>query len=177
MGEMKGRTTLRRDYASFPQCPEQQLEVRFLEQTLRRTLRITRIRNYDIEFVLLVRQKFKAIANVHRDVGVLETNRHARQILLGEPDNGFIDVTKDGVFDGGVLNYFAKDTPVAAADNEDAFGVRVGIHGEVGYHFLVAVWYQLLITGSARWSGSLSKGLLGRKMERQTYANSSRSVH
>jgi len=70
---------------------------------------------------------------------VLEPDAHAGEIFLGETDDGFVDVTEDGVLDGGVLYYFTEDTTVAAADDEDGSGSGVRVHGEVGDHFLVAV--------------------------------------
>lgn len=43
------------------------------------------------------------------------------------------------MLDCGVFDDFAQDAAVTASDDEDGFGIRVGVHGEVGYHFLVAI--------------------------------------
>ena len=69
---------------------------------------------------------------------MLEPDRHAPEVFFGEPDYGFVNVTEDGLFDGGVLDDFSENAAVAAADDEDAFGIRMNVHGEVGNHFLVA---------------------------------------
>ena len=47
------------------------------------------------------------------------------------------------MLDRRVLDDFAEDTAVAASDDEDGFGIRVGVHGEVGYHFLVAIFFSV----------------------------------
>ena len=70
---------------------------------------------------------------------MLEADAHSWEVFFGEPDYGFVDVAEDGFFDCGVFDYFAEDAAIAAADYEDVLGVGVGVHGEVGYHFLVAV--------------------------------------
>lgn len=142
MEEKKGRTTLGSDYPSFPQRSEQELEIWFLEETFCGSLWITRVCDYDVEFVLLVCQEFEPISYVYRDVGVLETNRHAGEVFFGEPNDGFVNVAQDGMFDGGVFDYLTEDAAIAAADDKDAFRVGMGIHRKVGYHFLVAKRYQ-----------------------------------
>jgi hypothetical protein len=37
-----------------------------------------------------------------------------------------------------VLDGFTEDTAVTTADDEDLLGVGVGVHGEMGDHFLVS---------------------------------------
>jgi hypothetical protein len=49
-----------------------------------------------------------------------------------------INVAQDGLLDGLVLDYLAEDTAISTSDNEDLLGVGVGVHGQVGNHFLVA---------------------------------------
>ena len=71
---------------------------------------------------------------------MLEPDAHAWEVFFGQPDYGLVDVAEDGFFDCGVFDYFAEDAAVAAAYDEDVLGVRVGVHGEVGYHFLVTVF-------------------------------------
>ena len=128
-----------RDNPAFLQCPVQQLEVWLLEQTLRRTLWITAVRDDDVELVLLVRQVFEPVTHICGDVWVLEAYAHARQVFLGKANYGLVNVAEDGSLNSGVLDHFAEDATVAAADDENGFGVGVGVHGEVGDHFLVAV--------------------------------------
>jgi len=68
-----------------------------------------------------------------------------------------------------VLDDFAEDAAVAAADDEDAPRVGVGVHGKVGDHLLVAV---------ASHEHSFMDSRVGLAVElRETHANSSRSVH
>lgn len=133
------RTTLRGDNTPIPQRISQQLKVRLLEKTLRRALRVRTIGDNNIKLILAVLQELKPITNVDTNVRVLEANAHAGQVLLGDADDGLVDVAEDSLLDGLVLDDFAEDTAVAAADDEDFLGVGVGVHGEVGDHFLVAV--------------------------------------
>ena len=137
------RTTLRGDNTPIPQRIPQQLKVRLLEKTLRRALRVRAIGDNNIKLILAVLQELKPITNVDTNVRVLEANAHAGQVFLGDADDGLVDVAEDSLLDGLVLDDFAEDTAVAAADDEDFLGVGVGVHGEVGDHFLVAV--RLLI--------------------------------
>jgi hypothetical protein len=102
---------------------------------------------------------------VDAHIWVLEADGHSGEVFLRETDDGFVDVTEDCRFDGRVFDNFAEDAAVAAADDEDFFGVGVGVHGEVGYHFLVAGgvvsvsyfrverlnWVQC---GDGEWNGS-----------------------
>lgn len=73
------------------------------------------------------------------NVGVLEANAHAGEVLLGDADDGLVDVAEDSFLDRLVLDDFTEDAAVTAADDEDLLGVGVGVHGEVGDHFLIAV--------------------------------------
>lgn len=135
---IRGRTTLCGNDTTLLQRSKQQLEIRFLKQTLRWSLWIATIRDDDIEFVLLVRQKLEAVPDVCRYAWVLEADAHARQVFLGKADDGLVDVAEYSGLDGGMLDDFAENAAVAATDDEDGFGVRVRVHGEVGYHLLVA---------------------------------------
>ena len=132
-----------RDNPAFPQRPMQQLKVWLLEQAFRRTLRVAAVGDDDVELVLLVRQELEPVAYVRRDIWVLEAQAHARQVFLREADDGLVDVAEDGMLDCRVLDDFAEDATVTAADDEDGFGVRVGVHGEMGYHFLVAILFSV----------------------------------
>ena len=123
----------------------QQLKVWLLEQTFRRTLRVAAVRDDDVELVLLVRQELEPVAYVCGDVWVLEAQAHAWQVFLGEADDGFVDVAENGMLDCRVFDDFAEDAAVTAADDEDGFGVGVGVHGEVGYHFLVAMFLSVSV--------------------------------
>jgi hypothetical protein len=60
------------------------------------------------------------------------------QVLLGNPDDGLVDVTEGDVLDGLVLQHLTDNTAVATTDDKDVTRVRVGSHGKVGDHLLVA---------------------------------------
>ena len=85
----------------------QQLEIWFLEQRLCRPIGIATICNDDIKLVLLLLQKLETIADVSLDIGVLETNGHAREIFLRQPNHSFVNVAEDGLFHGRMLDDFA----------------------------------------------------------------------
>ena len=80
------------------------------------------------------------------DVGVLESNGHAGEVLFGEADDGLVNVAEDGSFDGGVLDDFSEDAAVTAADDEDGAGVGVRVEGEMGDHLLVSEGLGLYIS-------------------------------
>lgn len=65
-----------------------QLEVGLLEERLGRTLGVGRIRDDDVEGVLVVVEELEAVADVDLDLGVVEASRHVRKVLLGEADDG-----------------------------------------------------------------------------------------
>lgn len=132
-------TTLSGYHAAFSECAEQQLEVWFLEQRFCWTFRVTRVRNYNVELFLAVREEFEAVADVDGDFGVLEAYGHAREELLRQSDHRFVNIAEDGRFDGLVFDNFTEDTAVAAADDKDLLWVGMRVHGEMGDHFLVAV--------------------------------------
>ena len=126
-GERKGRTTLGGNHPALPQRPKQQLKIRLLKQRLRGALRVATIGDNDIELILAILEELESVANVHRYGRVLEPNGHSGEVLFGEADDGFVNVAEDGGFDGRVLDYFAQDAAVAAADDKDVFGVGVGV--------------------------------------------------
>lgn len=76
------------DDAAGPQGIVQQLEVRLLEQALGRALRIRRVRDDDVECILVLVQELEAVPDVHLHLRVLEAFCHAGQVFLGEADDG-----------------------------------------------------------------------------------------
>ena len=56
------------------------------------------------------------------------------------------------MLDCRVFDDFTEDTAVTATDYQDGFGVGVGVHGEVGYHFLVAIFFSVSLYSSEVWS-------------------------
>ena len=69
---------------------------------------------------------------------MLEADRHAGEVLLGETDDSLVNVAKDGLLDALVLDDLTKDATVTTTDNKDVLGVGVGVHGKVSNHLLVA---------------------------------------
>jgi len=68
---------------------------------------------------------------------VLEANRHARKVLLGETDDGLVNVAKNGLLDTLVLDNLTEDTTVTTANDKNLLWVWVRVHCEVGDHLLV----------------------------------------
>jgi hypothetical protein len=134
----RGLTTLRRDDTTFAERAVEELKVRLLEEGFSRTFRVARVCDDDVELALLVLEELEAVADDGLGLGVFETNRHAGQVLLGETDDGLVDVAENSLLDTVVLDDLSENTAVAAADDEDLLGVGVGVHGEVGNHLLVA---------------------------------------
>jgi len=135
----EGLTTLRGNHTTFSQSVIQQLKIRFLEERLCGSFRVRGIGNDDIKLVFLVLEEFESIADVHFDGGVLEANRHARQVFLGQANDGFVNVAEDRFFDGLMLHDFTEDTAISTAYHKDLFGVGMRIHGEVRDHFLISM--------------------------------------
>lgn len=131
------RTTLGGDDTAIAEGLAEKHEVRLLEEALSRTLGIGAISDNDVELVLVVLQELKAVTDVGGSVGVLETNAHAGEVLLGDTDDGLVNVTQDGLLDGLVLDDLTEDTTVTTTNDEDLLGVRVSVHGQVGDHLLV----------------------------------------
>lgn len=65
----------------------EQLEVWLLEQALGWAFWVGRVSDDNVELVLVVVQKLEPVANVSLDLGVVEANGHAGEVLLGETDN------------------------------------------------------------------------------------------
>lgn len=120
----------------------EQLKVGLLEERLGRALGVGGVGDDDIKGVLVLGQELEAIANVDLDTGVVKANSEAREVLLGDTGDGLVNVTEDSLLDALVLDDLAENTTVTAADDEDLLGVRVGVHGQVGDHLLVA-FFQL----------------------------------
>ena len=93
---------------------------------------------------------------------MLEANRHAGEVLLGEADDSLVDVAEGGLLDTVVLDNLTEDTTVTAANYQDLLRVGVGVHGKVGDHLLVAALSSTIVR-------AFQLGV--------TYENSSRSVH
>ncbi len=103
----------------------QQGKVRSLEQGRCWTNGIRRIRDDDIVFVLVLWEELESIADEDSDFGVSENGGHVWEVLLGDSDDSFVDVTESDVLDGGVLENFTDNTTVSTTDDEDVAGVGV----------------------------------------------------
>lgn len=125
------------DDAALAQGALEELKVGLLEEGLGGALGVGRIGDDDVELVLVVVEELEAVADVHLDVRVLVSHAHAGQVLLGETDDGLVNVAEDGLLDAVVLDDLAEHTTVAATDDQDLLGVGVGEHAEVGDHLLV----------------------------------------
>lgn len=128
---------MRGDDTAVAQGIAQKLKVGLLEEALGRTLRVRAVGDDDIELVLAVLEELKAIADVDLGVGVLEANAHAGQVLLGDADDGLVDVAQGGLLNGLVLDDLAQDTSITTADDKHILGIRVRVHGQVGDHLLI----------------------------------------
>ena len=132
-----GTTTLGSDNTAVTEGVVQELEVRLLEEALSGTLGVGAVSDDNIELVLAGLEELEAVTDVSLSVGVLEANAHAGEVLLGDTDDGLIDVTQDGLLNGLVLDDLTEDTTVTTTDDEDLLGVGVGVHGQVSDHLLV----------------------------------------
>lgn len=129
---------MRGDDTTLAQGAVEQLEVGLLEERLGGALGVGRVGDDDVELVLAVGQELEAVADDGLDSRVLEADAHAGQILLGQANDGLVNVAQDGLFDALVLDDLAQDAAVAATDDQDLLGVGVRVHGQVGDHLLVA---------------------------------------
>lgn len=84
------RTTLCRDNTALAQSSVEELKVGLLEEYLGGALGVRAVGDDDIEFVLALLEELKTIANVDLGVGVLETDTHAGEVLLGDTDDGLL---------------------------------------------------------------------------------------
>jgi hypothetical protein len=74
---------------------------------------------------------------VDLDVGVLEADAHAGEVLLGDTDDSLINVAQDGLLDGLVLDNLTEDTTISTTNDQNLLGVGVRVHGQVSNHLLV----------------------------------------
>jgi len=137
LAKERGLTTLGGNDTSFPESVVHQLEVWLLEKTLSWTIWVTAVGDDNIKGVLVVVQELETVANVDLDLWVLEANRHSREILLGETDDGLVNVAKNGLLDALVLDNLTEDTTITTANDKNLLWVWVRVHGEVGDHLLV----------------------------------------
>jgi hypothetical protein len=135
--QRRGTTTLGSDDTALTEGIVQELEVRLLEEALSRTLGVRAVSDDDVELVLAGLEELEAVTDVGLSVGVLEANAHAREVLLGDTDDGLINVAQDGLLDGLVLDDLTEDTTVTTTNDEDLLGVGVSVHSQVGDHLLV----------------------------------------
>jgi hypothetical protein len=125
------------DHTAVTKGVVEELEVWFLEKTFSWPFWIGRVRDDNIERVLVVLKEFKTISDVYFDSRVLESDSHGGQVFLRKTNDGLIDVAKNSFLDTRVFNNFTKNTTVSPTDNEDLLGIRVRVHGEMGNHFLI----------------------------------------
>lgn len=123
---------------AFAERTVEQLEVGLLEESLGGTLWVAGVGDDDVELALLVLEELEAVADDGGGLGVLEADRHAGEVLLGEADDSLVDVAESGLLDTVVLDDLTEDTAVTTADDQDLLGVGVGVHGQVGDHLLVS---------------------------------------
>lgn len=75
------------DDTSITQSVSEKLKVGLLEEALSGTLRVRAVGDDNVELVLALLQELESIANVNPNVGVLEADAHAGQVLLGDSDD------------------------------------------------------------------------------------------
>ncbi len=75
------------DDTSITQSVSEKLKVGLLEEALSGTFGVGAVGDDNIELVLALLQELESIANVDLDVGVLEADAHAGQVLLGDTDD------------------------------------------------------------------------------------------
>jgi len=164
LGSRMGLTTLRANDTTLAESAIQELKVCLLEECLGGSLWVTRVGDDDVKLALLVFEELEAVADNRLGLGVVEADRHAGEVLLGETDDGLVNVAEHRLLDAVVLDDLAKDTAVPAADDQDLLWVGVGVHGKVGNHLLVAAQPRQRVA-------SVFRAAQG------AYENSSRSVH
>jgi hypothetical protein len=130
---------------AFAERTVKQLEVWLLEQSLSRTLWVAGVSDDDVELALLVLKELEAVTDDGGGLGVLETDGHAGEVLLGETNDSLVNVAEDGLLDTVVLDDLTEHTTVTTADDQDLLRVGVGVHGKMGDHLLVAADYQPLL--------------------------------
>lgn len=121
----------------------QEGKVRSLEQGRGGSHGVRRVGDDDVVFILVFGQKLEPVPDEHGHLGVLEDGAHVREVFLGHPDHGLVDITQGHVLDGIVLQDLPDHTTVSTTDDEDVLGVRVRGHGQVGDHLLVGEFITL----------------------------------
>jgi hypothetical protein len=125
-----------------------------LEQTLSWSLWVRGVGDDDIKGILVVIQELEAISDMYLNLGVLEANRHAREELLREANNGLkgnsamrgshgnklmylVNVAQYRLLDTVMLDDFTQHTSIATTDDQNLLWVGMGVHRQVGNHLLV----------------------------------------
>lgn len=148
--------TLGREDTLFGKSVLQELEEIRTEERLGGTIGIRGIGDNNIVLVNLILQELETVTDMDLDLGVLETNSHVGEILLGDTRNGLININKSGFFNTLVLDDFTEDTTITTTDDKDLYtvlvlsvqypslyglsyllGTRVRVHGKMGDHLLV----------------------------------------
>jgi hypothetical protein len=96
-----------------------ELEETLLEQRLGRANGVGRVGDNNIKGVDLVFQVRETVTNVNVNLGVLETNGHVGQVLLGNAGNSLVDFAKNNFFNTVVLDNFTEDTAVTTTNNKN----------------------------------------------------------
>ena len=131
------RTTLGSNDTAIAEGVTQKLEIGLLEKALGRALGVRGVGDDDVELVLLGLEELEAVADVGLDLGVLVADGHAGEVLLGQADDGLVDVAQNSLLNGLVLDDLTEHTAVTTTDDEHLLGVGVRVHGEVSDHLLV----------------------------------------
>lgn len=129
---------LRAHDAARPQSALHQRKVRLLEQRRGRADRIAAVRDDDVELAAVLLHVLEAIADGQTHLGRLEATGHERQILARQGDDTIVDLHLVHLLDQRMFGHFACDAAIAAADDQDALGARVGAERYEGDQFLVA---------------------------------------
>ena len=125
------------DDTAIAQGIAEELKVRLLEEALGGTLGVRAVSDDDVELILAALQELESVTNVNLGIGVLEANAHAGQVLLGDTNDGLVNVAEGGLLNGLVLDDLTQHATVTATNDKHLLGVRVRVHGQVGDHLLV----------------------------------------
>lgn len=87
------RTTLGSNHTSWCQCLEEEIEIWLLEECFGGTFRVRAVGYDDVEFVLVVLEVLKPVADDDLDIRVLEANGHVRKEFLGDTGDGLVKVS------------------------------------------------------------------------------------
>lgn len=131
------------DVSSGLQGLVEQGEVRGLEEGLGGSNGVGRVGDNDIVRVLVLGEELESVTDVDGDSGVLVASRHEGEVLLGDPDDGLVNVAEGDSLDRLVLEDLSDDTSVSSTDDEDVLGVGVRGKGQVGDHLLVPVFLSI----------------------------------